>query len=93
MLVEARIINIEGFIEKVIVVDSEDSQEDNVITLRPPNGLYKARWFDGAWIEGKTEDEFLEDGFLSALQPSQDEVKKAEREIEIVNLLIDLEVI
>ncbi|GLC89326.1 hypothetical protein LYSBPC_24530 [Lysinibacillus piscis] len=93
-MIQAHKIDADGYVTEVIVVDGDDSTLTDDIVIEPmPNGFYKPRWVNGEWIEGKSEEEFLEDDFLSSLQPTQNEVTKAERELEIINLLIELEVI
>lgn len=82
-----------GYYVEDVILSSDDLVPSNCVTLQPPQGLYKPKWTGIKWIEGKAEDEFLEDEFLTSLQPSKSEVQKAKRELEIVNLLIELEVI
>ncbi|WP_042470681.1 hypothetical protein [Bacillus ndiopicus] len=74
---------------------NEGEQLDGYISTPLPQGVsfYKPRWVNGEWIEGKTDEDFIEDEFLASLQPSQYELEKAERQLETIELLIELEVI
>lgn len=84
--------------ESATLVSESEQLEGYINTPLPKDELertisfYKPKW-DGTWIEGKTDEEFLEEEFLASLQPSQNEVEKAERQLETIELLIELEVI
>lgn len=90
-----------GFLiwESATLVSEGEQLDDYINTPLPKDELdrfisfYKPYWTGEEWIEGKTEGEFLEDEFLASLQPSKDEVEKAERQLETIELLIELEVI
>lgn len=81
-----------GFLIGVELIESTEMKEDSVVDS-VPQGLYMPKWVGSEWIEGKTEEKFLEDKFLASLQPSQIEVEKAEHQLKIIELLIELEVI
>lgn len=46
---------------------------------------------DGRIIEGKTEDEFLEEDLMASILPSKEESDKAEFEIKVLTLLSEME--
>ena len=79
-----------GFFIEDVILDSTDSLDKNMVIDSCPAGLYKPRWTGSMWVEGKTQDEFIEDAFLSALQPSTKDIEIAERELEVIDLLLDL---
>mgnify|MGYP001459846978 CR=1 FL=1 len=59
-------INDHGYIiEKQIAnFDKEgeclDELQDDIITIQPPNGLYRAKWTGSKWIEDMTQKEIDE---------------------------------
>lgn len=82
-----------GFLLEIYVIDSEEETE--LITTKPPNGLYKAKWTGLDWIEGLPQEELDEieyQQYLDSLKPSDEEIKNAQLELVILNLLIDMEV-
>lgn len=78
------------FISPVVLTKSEDYDPTKHIEQIPPSGLFKPKWDGDKWIEGKTEEESLEDAFLESLNPSTQELVKAERELETIELLIEM---
>lgn len=92
-MIQAHKIDVDGFVVEPIVIKLEQEVSKDIIKEPMQNGLYKPKWTGTEWIEGKTEEEFLEDEFLASLQPSPKEVAKAERELEIIELLIEMEVV
>lgn len=58
--------------------------DDEVITFVKP------KLVNGQIVEGKTEDEFLEDEYLQSLIPSKEESDKAEFEIKVLTLLEEM---
>ena len=67
-----------------------DKSTTKYITTNLPDGLFKVKWNGEMWVEGKTEEEFIEDAFLATLNPSPYEIAKAERELETIELLIEM---
>lgn len=85
----------EGFyIEDEIVHDWVRPIENQyIVNLDEEISFYKPKLVDGEIVEGKTEEEFLEELLMSALIPSQKELEEADFEIKIITLLTELEVI
>ena len=84
-----------GFIGSISAMISVDLPSENIIIQDPPNGLYKAKWTGTEWIEGLEQsklDEIEYQQYLDSLKPSEDEVKKAQMELLVMNLLIEMEV-
>lgn len=63
--------------------------DENLLQVRPI-GFFKPKWDGEKWVEGKTEEEFLEEGFLNAINPTPEEIAKAERELEVIELLLEM---
>lgn len=83
-------IDPQGFLVGVEHINQTEQVNFDYVTVKPPQGLYKAKWTGGEWVEGKTEEEFLEDAFLVSLNPSERDLAKAERELETIELLIEM---
>ena len=93
MRIEAYEIDVLGFIKNTHVIDSEE--ETKLITKRPVNGLYRAKWNGVDWVEGLLQEELDEieyQQYLDSLKPRDEEIKNAQMELLILNLLIDMEV-
>lgn len=83
-------IDDEGYFVVVTHIKQGEQVDFNYVTSPLPQGLYKAKWTGTEWIEGKTEEEFLEEAFLVAINPSMQALAKAERELEVIELLIEM---
>ena len=93
MIIQAYEIDSYGYIKEIYVIDSE--KETELITINPPDGLYKAKWNGYEWIEGLNQAELEEieyQQYLDSLKPSSEAIKNAQLELVILNLLIDMEV-
>ena len=55
--------------------------------------FYKPKLVNGILVEGKTEEEFLQESLITALIPSQDKLDEADFEIKVITLLSELGVI
>ncbi|MDC6267720.1 hypothetical protein [Lysinibacillus fusiformis] len=71
-LIEARIIDDDGFVVKVMVVERNKEYPSNIIKVRPPHGLYRARWVNGEWVEDATQNEIDEKNNIPK-QPTPEE--------------------
>lgn len=80
----------DGFYVETVHIPEPTDLANDFITVRPPQGLYKPKWTGSEWVEGKTEAEFLEDAFLASLNPSSEELAKAGRELEVIELLLEM---
>lgn len=92
MTIQAFEIDSQGFILEIYVVDSEEETE--LITVQPPNGLYRPKWTGTEWTEGLSKeklDEIEYQQYLDSLRPSREQIKNAQLELVILNLLIDME--
>lgn len=82
-----------GYIKEIYVVD--EGAETELITVQPPQGLHRAKWTGAEWIEGLSQEELGEieyQRYLESLKPSKVEVKKAQMELLMLDLLVDMEV-
>lgn len=88
-----------GFLVEIYVVDfNEDGTpvkelEANIVSVRPPDGLYRARWTGIEWVEDKTTQEFEEEEAISNLNPSQEDIEKAEFDLKVITTLLEVELI
>lgn len=83
-------IDEQGYYIQPVILNAFDNVNGNCVELHPPHGLFKPKWTGAEWIEGKTEEEFLEDEFLESLNPSAQDLAKAERDLETIELLIEM---
>lgn len=85
-----------GFLTNIYVVDFNedgsplDELPSNFITLRPPDGLYRARWTGVEWVEDKTPEEFEYDRMVESLNPTQEDITNALFEIKVLNTLLEV---
>lgn len=86
-------IDTEGYFIEDYFLTKDVDLPDDVVWIKIPQGLHKPRLVDRLWVEGKTADEFAEDAFYEALQPSHLQIEKATRELETIELLIEMGVI
>lgn len=47
------------YIKPINIIDSEDAPA-NYVEMRPPNGLYRAKWNGTEWVEDMSEEEIEE---------------------------------
>lgn len=81
------------FVEPVILSENEELPPN--MTFNRPDGFYKPKWTGTKWIEGLSQgelDEMEYQQYLNSLKPSDEEIKNAQLELVILNLLIDMEV-
>lgn len=79
-------VDSEGFYLEPVIIKEGDTIPNDCVEEKLPNGLYKARFVDGQWIEGLSPEE------IEALNPStkektqidklQEKVDKLEQEIK-----------
>lgn len=85
-----------GFLVEIYVVDfNEDGTPveelaEDIVTVRPPDGLYRAKWTGTEWVEDKTQEEFDYEESINALNPTQQEIDNAEFEIRVINILAEV---
>lgn len=71
--------------------------KDYISTQLPqPLPFYKPRWNGSKWTEGESEEEkelrrYTQ--YIESLKPSQQEIQKAQLEIEVLNIINELGVI
>lgn len=66
------------FIADILIQEGEEVDYD-YIEIRPPNGLYRAKWTGGEWVEDMVQEEIDELNSQSK-EPSELEVLKQEKE-------------
>lgn len=90
------IVNGSGFIVGATTVDISERElrPDEISTPFPPFiKLEKPRWNGNEWVEGETQEEKGEresHQLLESLNPSEKELSKAERELETIDLLLEM---
>lgn len=52
MLIQANLIDSEGFIVEPVVINDTDVLQAKYVKEPVPDGIYKPRWANGAWVEG-----------------------------------------
>ncbi|GED16404.1 hypothetical protein [Aneurinibacillus migulanus] len=61
MVIQVHRVDKDGFYMEPVLIEQNDVIEDeNIVTIDPPEGLYKPRWLDGEWLEGLTSEEIEE---------------------------------
>lgn len=84
------------FIKDVILERENEEQEFvipvNCVEEKPPQYYIKI-WKNGEWIEGKPLEEIEEEKLNASLLPKEEEAKKAELKLEILNTIIEMEII
>ncbi|POZ56445.1 hypothetical protein LYSIN_01228 [Lysinibacillus sphaericus] len=92
----AYMVDDNGFILEVIVVDISEVIPDNVVIDNIENYYHTPRWDGTAWVEGETAEEKAEreaQQMLESLKPSQNEIEDAELEIKMITMLTEMGVI
>lgn len=87
LLIDADVVDV---IENGDGTFSYDEVPNTYVVLKPLGRLFRPMLVDGKVVEGKTEDEFLEEEYLASLVPSQEEAQKAEFEIKVLTLLEEM---
>jgi len=93
MLKQIYEIDTNGYIKKIYAVEFDGQRNpvaplaDNIVTVDPPNGLYRAKWTGTEWVEDKSKEEFEAEELLNDLIPTTEQIKNAEIEIKILTLL------
>ncbi len=65
MLKQVYKIDSNGLIEEILVKDFDEQGNcveeltEDIITVDPPQGLYRAKWTGSEWIETMTEEEYI----------------------------------
>ena len=57
MIVEASVIDDNGYVLEIITVDDEETVDGSTIKTKKPNGLYRARWDGKEWVEDMPQKE------------------------------------
>lgn len=86
------------FVEMYLAnVDEEgnilDEDKQGFVTVDYPSGLWKRKWTGTEWVEGESQSEKEEretQQLLESLNPSEQELSKAERELETIDLLLEM---
>lgn len=81
-----------GFLKEIYIVEVDgsgkilDEDKTHLISIDPPQGLYKAKWIGAKWIEGATQEEIDE---LTKVEPGPPTAEQRIEELEAaVNLII-----
>lgn len=53
-------IDEKGYYVKPVDIIGGGDIPDNCVEVRPPNGLYKAKWDESNWVEGMSHEEIEE---------------------------------
>lgn len=92
----AYMVDDNGFILEVIVVDISETIPNNVVIDNIENYYHTPRWDGTVWVEGETAEEKAEreaQQMLESLKPSQNEIEDAELEIKMITMLTEMGVI
>lgn len=82
------------YIGEDIVEDSHETLGNEYLAdLDEVISFNKPKLVNSQVVEGKTENEFLEEQLIRSLLPSRKELEEADFEIKIITLLTELEVI
>lgn len=84
-----------GFFVEDVILKQEDETPEDCIEVLCQDGFYRPKWdFDNEeWVEGKSQAELDQMELDRLLTPSLEEIAKAERELETIELLIELGVV
>lgn len=95
MLIQVHRVDKDGFyMEPVLIEQNNVIEDENIVTIDPPEGLYKPRWLDGEWVEGLTPEEIEEIKKPIPKVPSEIDIlgkQLAEKELQILQLQADTE--
>jgi hypothetical protein len=84
MLIQVHRIDSDGFyIEPVLIEQNDVIEDENIVTVDPPEGLYKPRWLNGEWTEGLSQEEI--DAIRNKPQPASevDDLKQQLADVQI----------
>ena len=79
----------------MIIQGDEQIPDPQYITVPCQDGFHHPKWTGTEWVEGLEQsklDEIEYQQYLDSLKPSEEEVKKAQMELLVMNLLFDMEV-
>lgn len=79
----------------MIIQGDEQIPDPRYIAVSCQEGFRHPKWTGTEWVEGLEQsklDEIEYQQYLDSLKPSEDEVKKAQMELLVMNLLFDMEV-
>jgi hypothetical protein len=77
----------------IITVDEVEVLDPHYIDTPCDGGFYKPKWNGSEWVEGKSQEEIEYEEYLESIKPTDTEIQKAERELETIDLLLELGVI
>ncbi len=92
MLKQVYVINENGYLQEILVKEFDEQGNyieelaENIITVDPPQGLYKAKWTGIEWIEDMTQEE------IDALnnqpyEPTEEQQRLTDLELAIAEIL------
>lgn len=79
MLRQVYKIDHQGYFIADILIQGDDESDFKYVDIRPPQGLYRAKWAGTEWIEDMSQEEIDELNSQSK-EPSELEVLKQEKE-------------
>lgn len=91
-------IDSEGYLQKVLVKKFDEQgncteELPDIITIDPPNGLYRSKWTGAEWIETMTEEEYIATlPEQPEREPTQEERNRADIEYLSVMTGVSLDV-
>lgn len=77
----------DGFYIEPVVIEPHETLPD-CIEVRPPDGLYKAQFIEGEWIEGMSQDE-IEAIKNTPVEPSEIDILKKQQADLIFELMMN----
>lgn len=92
----AYMVDDNGFILEVIVVDISETIPNNVVIDNIENYYHTPRWNGAEWVEGESAEEKSNreaQQLLESLKPSPQELADAEIEIKMITMLTEMGVI
>ncbi|NFI92859.1 hypothetical protein FC961_00270 [Clostridium botulinum] len=89
MLKQAYKIDTKGFYIEDYIYQEDEQLEDNIITIKIPQDLYKAKWNGDNWIEGATQ-EYIDSIKPKSKEPTETEILQKQL-LETQNMLLELQ--
>lgn len=89
-------IDKDGFFIEDIEVKADQTNTKEIIVTHCENGFYKPKWNGTKWVEGLSQaelDEIEYHQYLDSLKPKDEDLKNAQLELLMLDLLIDTEVL
>lgn len=91
MLIQVHRVDENGFYdEPVLIKQDELIEEENIITVDPPDGLFHPRWTGTEWIEGLTAQEIEERTKPQPLPPDPVEERMNEMQANFDAAIMEL---